>query len=128
MPDDRPGVARQASTVPDDVRRATYALDSDETLALLVTINQSGTCRFSWLFQELAIPNQEIVELLGRLHEADLIDRTTTGKNEGRESAYVVTDVGEALLEALASLHDTPTESESEQEPEPDPITIRDPL
>lgn len=126
MPDDRPGVQRQAAHLPEDVRRGVYALDSDLSIALLVTIQQSGTTRFSWLRQELHVPNQEIVENLGRLYDAALLERTTTGRDEGRESAYTITPLGETLLETLAD----PGEPEPETEPEsePNPITICDPL
>lgn len=106
---DRPGVTRQASKVPDDVRNAVAILTSDEAFAILITIEESGTTRFSWLFQELAIPNQEIVEHLGDFYATGLIKVTTTGKGAGSETAYTLTVLGRRLLNALKRYDMTPT-------------------
>lgn len=114
------GVTRQASEVPEDVRQATAALSSDLAYALLITIQQSGVTRFTWLRQELQAPNQDIVEALGPLHSRGLIERTTVGKAEGRESAYVLTDLGEAILTALQSIETDKAQSTSDEPTDPD--------
>jgi DNA-binding HxlR family transcriptional regulator len=130
------GVERQAGTIPKEVRTAIAALDSDVSFAILATIEQSGTTRFSWLRQETHLDNQEIVETLGQLYAADLLSRTTTGKNEGRESAYEITPLGERVLAALRSVSVDDTEDVDDTDTETTPrrkmpaktLAIFDPL
>lgn len=114
------GVTRQASHIPEDVRQATAALDSDLAYALLVTIKQSGVTRYTWLKQELQAPDQEIVQALGPLHSRGLIERTTVGRAEGRESAYVLTDLGDRILTALQSIETEEPQSTPDKDTDPD--------
>lgn len=125
---DRPGVTRQASKVPDTVRNAVAILNTDEAFAILITIEESGTTRFSWLFQELEIPNQEIVEHLGDFYATGLIKVTTTGKGAGSETAYTLTVFGRRLLNALKRYDMTPTPPTSgdDRKKHPDPYPNSD--
>lgn len=120
MPDDRPGVERQAGVIDEKVRRATAALDSDEAYAVLLTIRQSGVTRFSWLYQEIQIPNQEIVEQLGKLHNTALVERVTAGHGEGQESAYVLTEFGKQFLTALERYDSSPSRPDTDTMSEPE--------
>lgn len=125
---DRPGVTRQASKVPDEVRNATAILSSDEAYAVLITIEESGTTRFSWLFQELAIPNQEIVEILGDFYATGIIKVTSTGKGAGKETAYTLTVFGRRLVNALKRYDMTPTPPKTgdQRKKHPDPYPNSD--
>lgn len=110
---DTPRVDYHAGVVPEHVRSAIRTLDNDLAVALLVVISRSGQTRFTWLRQDLHVPNQEIVQTLGQLYEEGLIERTTAGRDEGQETAYVISEFGSAVLEALSGIPERMAERRS---------------
>lgn len=95
-------VEREASEVPSDIRRATAALASDRSYAIVVYLLKKTGAPFAKLEEELDIHQQTLSNTLEKLQNGGIVVRKEYVEEGSRyRTRYEVSEFGKRLLDHL---------------------------